>query len=311
MIYSKLIYVFLIVFIIMSVTMLFLFDFSLNNFIEKTRVKIDSLLDKILSDKDKKATLWSKNKTKRKHYELKKYINKEQLKKAIKLFILLFIILVFMQKSILMIPIVYSVVVLSDVAYMKHNHNKRRELLKDLQISLSLINTSYNYNTSIKECVQENLEYFSGDIKEAFTLFVNYCDYVSPNISENLDRIKPMVDHYLWEDWIIAVKDSLKSTNKKIQLNDVLHEISALRDTESFVDSEINKNLQDFNMSVMMCVGGMLVIPMIFEGGASALLNTQIGNISIAIASCMILLAYHNVNQIINSDLFKKKRGDN
>lgn len=212
----------------------------------------------------------------------------------------------FSQKSLLVIPIGYSILVFADIGYMQMQKQKKQDLLEDMQIMLTAITNTYNFCPNFNIAIESNKNILSGEIKNAFDKYLTICEIAGSDYIRNLEAIKPMINHYLWENWIEAVKESIRASNKKIQLSYIIDDINKACDFNEIVENEVFKGKQDFMLSIVLTLAGMLLVTFLYDGGIEAILNTWLGNLVLAVTLCIILFTYHGcISMLLNASYEK------
>lgn len=214
----------------------------------------------------------------------------------------LFIILFFMDKSLMMIPIIYAIFILPDFIILKRKKDNQIKLAEELHISLSCVTNSF-MRGSLADAIRENINIIDSPVKEAFEYYLDLTEEVSSSDYDNLERLKSRINHPLWEEWINVVQDSAYDSNQKKLLFDVVNRLAVEREIHMLGEQAAYQTKNEFNISVAMTAVGCVGLCFMNNGIRDTMFNTWYGNLVLSITAVMLLYAVHGVNKVISQNL--------
>lgn len=131
----------------------------------------------------------------------------------------------------------------------------QRFISDELEISLSLITTSYLRSNDILAAVEENLKSIREPVRGVFTLFCNSLKYVDANAPAQIERMKEQLDNKIFREWcdiLILCQD-----NHLLQaaLLPVVNKFAALKQQKEANETRMMQPLRYAAMMTAVVVG--------------------------------------------------------
>ena len=218
---------------------------------------------------------------------------------------LVFILLIVSQKSILMIPIVYGIIVFIEiigVVLKKHAHDN---LTVDLHTSLGFITTTYMNTSTLEQAIKANKDNIPPSVRGVFMSYLGMLKNIGGSQKTNLERIRGKIDHVLWSEWISAVQDSLENSDYRKTVREVMKRFSLEREVTEKAEREMHKSRMTFfqvaGLSLFAIFGSMLVRNDIYDMA----MNDVKGNIVLVITLVMIITAFRMAFKVMYAQHMK------
>lgn len=218
---------------------------------------------------------------------------------------LVFILLIVSQKSILMIPIVYGIIVFIEIIGVVLKKRAHDNLTVDLHTSLGFITTTYMNTSTLEQAIKVNKDIIPTSIRGVFISYLGMMKNIGGSQKSNLERIRGKIDHALWSEWISAVQDSLENSDYRKTIREVLKRFTLEREVTEKAEREMHKSRMTFfqvaGLSLFAIFGAMLVRNDIYDMA----FNDVKGNIVLVVTLVMIITAFRIAFKIMYAQQMK------
>ena len=264
--------------------------------------KETSLNNKIKFASKKKKEFWLVNLI-RETKEILKYTNKEE--KFSKLCIistfsmLIGIYISTYIKNYFLTPVLAIVFLTIPFQYIKFTAMAyKRELSKELEVTLSIITTSYIRCESIIDAVEENIESIKPPLKNVFNEFLIETQYISTDISKALLNLREKIDDVIFKEWIDNLIVCQEDINLKRTLNITLSKLTKL----NILIKESNTNqyepLKEFLVLVFMVYANIPFLRLMNKNFYNTLMFTNKGKITLLIIVILTFISFLGVMRL-------------
>lgn len=153
----------------------------------------------------------------------------------------------------------------------------KMELIKELEVSMSIITTAYIRTENIIGAIEETIKYIKPPIRNIFKEFLTETKYVSTDISKSLLKLKEKIDDEIFHEWV----DQLVACQENITLKNTLNPIVSKLSKFSLLIAEVNNNLydpiQEFCMMLILVYGNIPLFYLINKDWYRCLMKTTVG----------------------------------
>ncbi|SCJ45072.1 Uncharacterised protein [uncultured Clostridium sp.] len=157
----------------------------------------------------------------------------------------------------------------------------KRDITKELEVSMSMITTAYIRNENIIGAVQETIKHIKPPIKKVFKEFLIETEYVSSDISKSLLKLKEKIDDDIFHEWIDVLVACQENIALKNTLNPIVNKLSKL----SLLTAEVNNNLYDplkeFVIMLLLVYGNIPLLYLINKNWYKCLMNSVPGKLTL------------------------------
>lgn len=168
----------------------------------------------------------------------------------------------------------------------------------EIEVVLSIINTSYLRTNDIIESVTENIEFMEEPIKSYFIDFLN--DTVKTrDIEISLEKLKGKIENTIFKEWIDNIKACQTNHTLKTVLPPIVAKLSDIRIINDELDTMFSTPKRDF---FSVCIISICIIPLISIINIewfNNIFNTTIGKISLTIMIFTVFFSIYKVTNIV------------
>ena len=174
-----------------------------------------------------------------------------------------------------------------------------REMSKELEITLSIITTSYIRCENIIDAVQENIDSIKPPIKNMFSEFLVETQYISADISKALLNLRGKIDNIIFEEWI----DNLVACQNDIHLKKTLNGTITKLSKYNLLIKESNTKqydpLKEFSILTFITYANIPFLYLVNKNLYKNLMFTNIGKIVLVIVVILTFISFLGVMQLI------------
>ncbi len=174
--------------------------------------------------------------------------------------------------------------------------NYKKKLNDELEVTLSVITTSYLRTEDIITSIEENLDNVKYPLNKIFNEFITNTKLINSNINLALSDMKTKIDNNLFDEWIdtlIACQDDI--TIKNILFN-TINKFSDTRILELEVQNITRNPITEF---ILMCLLYIFNLPLLYimnKDWYFNLIHSNSGKIMIALTSAIM---FYSVIRVI------------
>lgn len=193
--------------------------------------------------------------------------------------------------NLFLLPILAAIMALLPFMYVILSANTyRRQLTTELEVSLSIITSSYERNNNIQKAVEENLTNLNPPIKDVFEWFIHQITNVNPNIPRALEQMKTMLRHDVFNEWIDTMISCQQDRSRKANLKPIVEKLSDMKN----IATKLEPIMQGANSSFWIMVALLLVnFPLMYllAPDMFSFLHSTIPG-KAAVALCFVVLVF-------------------
>lgn len=172
----------------------------------------------------------------------------------------------------------------------------KKEINEELEVSLSVITTTYLRNENIVKSVEEDLEYLNEPIKTFFKDFL--FDVNSVGIENALYKLKGKLENSIFNEWCESLISCQSDRTLKATLMPIVEKLNDIRVMNSKSEAMYYSSRQEFFIMAIMAIFSIPVIKSIGQEFYDTLMTSNIGKISISIVAGTILISAYMVLRI-------------
>lgn len=236
--------------------------------------------------------------------EILKYTNKEEKFSKVcigaTISMLIGVYIAVYLKNYFLVPVLAIIFLTLPFQYIKLISMKyEREMANELEITLSIITTSYIRCENIIDAVQENIDSIKPPLKNIFSEFLVETQYISSDISKALFNLRGKIDNILFQEWVDNVIACQEDINLKKTLNGTLTKLSKL----NILIKESNTNqydpLKEFLTLVFITYANIPILYLMNKNFYKTLMFTNIGKITLLIVVVLTFISFLGVMRLI------------
>ncbi|MEG1985339.1 MAG: hypothetical protein RR009_08635 [Oscillospiraceae bacterium] len=169
-----------------------------------------------------------------------------------------------------------------------HRYNKY--INDELAVTLSMVTNSYMRSNDLLSAVEENLSNMNGDVKKAFTAFVNNVTRVSPNIEAAISEMKNSIDNKLFWSWCDLITMCQEDYTIKGTLPCAISKFSTYKALMLENETGMMLPLQEATTMILIVIGSVPLLYMINIDWFNYLVHTALGQISLTVTAIVSLV---------------------
>lgn len=213
--------------------------------------------------------------------------------------------LYFANKTFLAIPIIYAMMNIPLIAARYYKNAIQKREVQQLEKALSMITSSYIRNKNVLASIKENINEIDEPLKQKFDYFLWKYEEINPSIETNLQELDTLVNHFIAHEWFVALINCKRDSSLVSTLYPIVNKLSSIRSAQLRMESKMNTCKQSlFTLAVLY----FLSVPIFYffdPEWVLMLLNTQLGNIVLALTSTLTLYALKNGIDKIESNEYQ------
>lgn len=174
--------------------------------------------------------------------------------------------------------------------------NAKKEINEELEVSLSVITTTYLRNENIVKSVEENLQYLNEPIKTFFKDFL--FDVNSIGIENALYKLKGKLENVIFHEWCESLISCQSDRTLKATLMPIVEKLNDIRVMNSKSEAMYYSSRQEFLIMAIMAICAIPVIKSIGQEFYDVLMTSSIGKMTISVVAGVILISAYMVLKI-------------
>lgn len=165
-----------------------------------------------------------------------------------------------------------------------------RQVSEELETALSVITSTYLRTGDIISAVGDNLANIKPPIKDHFSKFYAKASVISTNTGKCLEELKDSFGNSVFRDWceaLIACQDDFSNSDTLIP---IISRLTEIRLVNSELSTKISTSRREYWTMVLIVLSNIPLLRLINKDWFSALINTIVGKISLAICGFTIII---------------------
>ncbi|HAN44180.1 MAG TPA: hypothetical protein DCP97_02200 [Ruminococcaceae bacterium] len=160
---------------------------------------------------------------------------------------------------------------------------------EELETALSMITTSYNRHNDIIKAVQENLDNINKPVHEVFKVFLANVNFTNPNITSEIEQMKPKLDNTLFWKWCDALILCQSDHTLKSTLVPIVNKFSDLKAQQQENETYMLLPLREAVTMILLVISVVPLLYLINKEWFSYLVGTFWGQMSMTVSAIVIL----------------------
>lgn len=174
----------------------------------------------------------------------------------------------------------------------------KKRLYGELETALSVITTSYLRSENILSAVDENLPYLHPPVADVFQAFLAESKLIHTNMQRALTRLRGRIHHTVFQEWCDALIACLEDRTLKTTLMPIVHKLSDMRVVAAELEAAQYEPLKEFLTMAMLLIGNIPLLYFLNRDWYTALTQTTVGHLVLAICAGSILISLAAVIQL-------------
>ncbi|MEF9991304.1 MAG: hypothetical protein RR835_02405 [Peptostreptococcaceae bacterium] len=174
----------------------------------------------------------------------------------------------------------------------------KREITKELEVSLSIITTAYIRSENIIGAVEETIKHIKPPINKVFSEFLIETNYINSDISKALLNLKDKINDEIFHEWIDAVVACQDNIALKHTLSPIVSKLSSL----SVLTAEVNNNLYDplkeFAIMLLLVYGNIPLLYVLNKNWYKCLMTSTTGKLTMLIVVLLTFICFGGIMKL-------------
>lgn len=166
-----------------------------------------------------------------------------------------------------------------------------KQLNSELEVALSGVTMSYIRSSNILDAVSENLPYMNGNVKYAFTRFVNESRMIDSNVSLGIQKLRMAIDNDIFHEWCDALYQCQSDTALNVTLFPIVNKFSETKSIQAELDTLMMLPFKETISVVVLVVFSIPLMYMINADWYLTLTETIGGKIVLSGVAVVIIFA--------------------
>ena len=181
-----------------------------------------------------------------------------------------------------------------------------KQVKADLETALSIITTSYTRNDNIIIAVRENIGYLKPPIKGLFESFLTETESINPDIRVAIAHLKEKISDTIFEEWCDTLIACQNDRTLKDTLMPVVSKLTDVRLVNNSLKTMLENARREYYTMVIMVVANIPILYCINKDWYSALMNTTVGKIVLAICAFVIFITALRMGKVTKPVEYKR-----
>lgn len=191
--------------------------------------------------------------------------------------------------------------------YVKISYQRIEKMInEELETALSIITNSYIRNENIILAVEENIAYINVPVKNVFRDFLTQCNYISPDIKENLNNLKYKINNEVFTEYCNALILCQNDINQKHTLFPIVKKLSNIRIVSARLEGLMYTPVKEFFMMILIYLINLPLFYFLNKDWYKIVMETEIGHIMIAASLSVITFAIIKVLQLSKPIVYRR-----
>ena len=208
-------------------------------------------------------------------------------------------VLALLLNNIYMVPIFGIGFSLVPVWYLRSTAaTYKKHLNEELEMSISIITTSYLRTEDLIKSVKENLPFINEPVKSTFSAFVSEAELINANLVSAINSMKMKVPNRVFHEWCNILIQCQSDRSMKQTLPTITQKFSDVRIVQSELEAMMPGPRREAITMVFLVIANIPLLYFLNQDWFHALLFTTPGKIALAICGAIILFSVSQIMKL-------------
>ena len=208
-------------------------------------------------------------------------------------------VLALLLNNIYMVPIFGIGFSLVPVWYLRSTAaTYKKHLNEELEMSISIITTSYLRTEDLIKSVKENLPFINEPVKSTFSAFVSEAELINANLVSAINSMKMKVPNRVFHEWCNILIQCQSDRSMKQTLPTITQKFSDVRIVLSELEAMMQGPRREAITMVFLVIANIPLLYFLNQDWFHALLFTTPGKIALAICGAIILFSVSQIMKL-------------
>ena len=208
-------------------------------------------------------------------------------------------VLALLLNNIYMVPIFGIGFSLVPVWYLRSTAaTYKKHLNEELEMSISIITTSYLRTEDLIKSVKENLPFINEPVKSIFSAFVSEAELINANLVSAINSMKMKVPNRVFHEWCNILIQCQSDRSMKQTLPTITQKFSDVRIVQSELEAMMQGPRREAITMVFLVIANIPLLYFLNQDWFHALLFTTPGKIALAICGAIILFSVSQIMKL-------------
>jgi tight adherence protein B len=208
-------------------------------------------------------------------------------------------VLALLLNNVYMVPILGIGFSLFPVWYLRSTAaSYKKHLNEELEMSISIITTSYLRTEDLIRSVRENLPHIGEPVHAIFEAFVYEAELINANTTSAINSMKMKVPTRVFHEWANILIQCQSDRSMKHMLPTIAQKFSDVRIVQSELDAMMQEPRKEAITMVFLVLANIPLLYVLNKDWFHTLLFTTPGKIALAICGAIILYSVSKIMQL-------------
>ena len=208
-------------------------------------------------------------------------------------------VLALLLNNIYMVPIFGIGFSLVPVWYLRSTAaTYKKHLNEELEMSISIITTSYLRTEDLIKSVKENLPFINEPVKSTYSAFVSEAELINANLVSAINSMKMKVPNRVFHEWCNILIQCQSDRSMKQTLPTITQKFSDVRIVQSELEAMMQGPRREAITMVFLVIANIPLLYFLNQDWFHALLFTTPGKIALAICGAIILFSVSQIMKL-------------
>lgn len=208
-------------------------------------------------------------------------------------------VLALLLNNVYMVPILGIGFSLFPVWYLRSTAaSYKKHLNEELEMSISIITTSYLRTEDLIRSVRENLPHIGEPVHAIFEAFVYEAELINANTTSAINSMKMKVPNRVFHEWANILIQCQSDRSMKHMLPTIAQKFSDVRIVQSELDAMMQEPRKEAITMVFLVLANIPLLYVLNKDWFHTLLFTTPGKIALAICGAIILYSVSKIMQL-------------
>ena len=174
----------------------------------------------------------------------------------------------------------------------------KKHLNEELEMSISIITTSYLRTEDLIKSVKENLPFINEPVKSTFSAFVSEAELINANLVSAINSMKMKVPNRVFHEWCNILIQCQSDRSMKQTLPTITQKFSDVRIVQSELETMMQGPRREAITMVFLVIANIPLLYFLNQDWFHALLFTTPGKIALAICGAIILFSVSQIMKL-------------
>lgn len=175
----------------------------------------------------------------------------------------------------------------------------KKSITQELEVSLSIITSSYIRNENIIQAIEENIDQIKPPIKKMFEEFLIETEYITSDIANALENLKGKIDDEIFQEWVDILISCQENIMLKNTLSPTVSKLSSLRILSAEINNNLYAPLKEFITMLILVYINIPLLYVLNHDWYKTLMETVPGKIVLAIVVIVTFVSFSGIMKLI------------